>query len=318
MIKRREFIRQSLILGGGVLSGASLFKNRSPEFTDLPTEFSDPLSEPEVVTILYTNDTHGRIDPFPQTAREHAGLGGISRRASLVKRIRQESPNSLLLDAGDAFYGSPWFTLYGGKRHFELMSLMGYDAMALGEHEFHHGLEGFAEAAGAADFPFLCANYRVTGTAMEPFVQPYLIREVGGVRFGIFGLGVALHELVPPEKRGEVRVGEPISRADTVVRFLKEQRHCDYIICLSHLGYHYEDSRPDDRKLAASIEGLDLIIGGHTHTFMDQPEMILSADGGQTLVTQVGHSGIRLGRIDLKISGERRVEGLEAQQYTMR
>src|SRR5690625_5415161 len=133
MIKRCDFSRQSLILGGGVLSGTSLFNNRSPESSDLSTETpdivseagSDPLSEPDVVTILYTNDTHGRIDPFPQTAREHAGLGGISRRASLVKRIRQESPNSLLLDAGDAFYGSPWFTLYGGKRQFELMSLVG-------------------------------------------------------------------------------------------------------------------------------------------------------------------------------------------------
>ena len=271
----------------------------------------------ERVTILYTNDTHGRIDPFPSTAREHAGLGGVSRRASLVKRIREESPNSLLLDAGDVFYGSPWFTLYGGKRHFELMSLMGYDAMALGEHEFHHGTEGFAEAADAATFPFLCANYRVAGTAMEPYVQPYLIREMGGIRIGIFGLGIDLGEFVTPEKRGEVRVGEPISRAGTVVRFLREQRQCDYIICLSHLGYHYDDSRPDDRKLAAAVEGLDLIIGGHTHTFMDRPETIRSADGGQTVVTQAGHSGIRLGRIDLRIGGEGSVERLEAQQYTV-
>jgi 5'-nucleotidase len=303
-MRREEFIKKSLLVSaGGMLAVPGISRN---------------LTEPERnVTILYTNDTHARIDPFPPNAVNHAGLGGISRRATLVKRIRQESPHNLLLDAGDVFHGTPWFNLFGGKRDLEVMSLMGYDAMCLGDHEFKNGLDGFAEVAPAADFPILCANYRVTGTPMDPFVRQFITQEKAGVKFGIFGLGIRLRGLIDPELYGDIRYANPIAWAEALVEHLRENYRCDYIICLSHLGYHYDDGRIDDRKLASQVNGMDLIIGGHTHTFMDQPEAVTTPNGGKTLVTQAGHSGIRLGRIDLNLNCYGVLEHVISHQYTI-
>ncbi len=276
------------------------------------------LEEPySQVSILYTNDTHSRIDPIPANAREYAGLGGISRRATLVRRIRRQSSYTLLLDAGDVFQGTPWFDMYGGEKDFQLMSKMGYDAICLGNHEFDNGLDGFAEVAPAAEFSILCANYRVQGTPMNPYIKQFIVREKGGVRFGIFGLGIRLRGLVEPKLYGDIRFGNPVAWAEVLVENLRESHQCNYIICLSHLGYHYDDERMDDRKLASRVDGIDLIIGGHTHTFMDKPEEVRTANGGITLVTQAGHSGIKLGRIDLNLNNYGDIEHVIASQYTV-
>jgi 5'-nucleotidase len=304
MMQRKDFIKKSFLLAAG-----SLISMKG---------FAQQLSEPaEKVTILYTNDTHARIDPFPEDAVNYAGLGGASRRATLVKRIREYSPHTLLLDAGDVFQGTPWFNLFGGKKDLKLMSMMGYDAMCLGNHEFDNGPDGFAEVATAADFPFLCANYRVVDTPLAPFVRQFIIKEKAGVRFGIFGLGIRLQGLVQPELYGDVRYANPVSWAGRLVEHLKETHRCDYIICLSHLGYHYDDDRIDDRKLAKQVNGIDLIIGGHTHTFLDQPEAIVTPNGNTALVTQAGHSGIRLGRVDLSINGSGDIHSVISHQYTI-
>jgi len=303
-MRRQDFLKKSFLLTAGGLIATN-------SFTRL-------VAEPErKFTILYTNDTHARIDPFPRNAVEYAGLGGISRRAALVKRIRNLSPYNLLLDAGDVFQGTPWFNLYGGKKDFKLMSIMGYDGMCLGNHEFDNGPEGFAEVAAAADFPFLCANYRVKGTPMNPYIRQFIVREKGGLRFGIFGLGIRLRELVQPHLFEGVRYANPVAWAERMSEHLKDRYNCDYIICLSHLGYHYEDDRIDDRKLASRVNGIDLIIGGHTHTFLNQPEKIQNPGGSTTLVTQAGHSGIRLGRIDLHANGYGDIEHVVAHQYTI-
>lgn len=305
-MKRQDFLKKSFLVTAGGLFAAN--------------SFASMVTEPErKVTILYTNDTHARIDPFPPNAVEYAGLGGISRRAALIKRIRNQSPYNLLLDAGDVFHGTPWFNLYGGEKDFELMSMMGYDAMCLGNHEFDNGLDGFAEVAEAADFPILCANYRVKATPMNPFVRQFIVREKGGIRFGIFGLGIRLRGLVQPHLFESVRYANPVSWAERITQHLKEQYRCDYIICLSHLGYHYDDeNRIDDRKLASQINGIDLIIGGHTHTFLDNPETVQAPGGHRTLITQAGHSGIKLGRIDLHVNGYGDVEQVAAHQYIIR
>ncbi len=303
-MKRQDFIKQSFLLTAG-----SLFAVNG---------FSRGLSVPgEKVTIMYTNDTHARIDPFPSNAVEHAGLGGVSKRAALIKRIREDSPYNLLLDAGDVFHGTPWFNVFGGEKDFRLMSKMGYDAMCLGNHEFDNGLDGFAEVAPAAKFPILCANYRVQNTPMGPFVRQFIVRERAGLRVGIFGLGIRLRGLVKPELYGDIRYANPVAWANRLVEHLREVHRCHYIICLSHLGYRYEDDRIDDRKLASQLNGIDLIIGGHTHTFLDQPESIARPDGDVTLVTQAGHSGIRLGRIDLSLNGYGDIENVIAHQYTI-
>jgi 5'-nucleotidase len=303
-MNRQDFFKKSFLLTAGGLFSIN--------------GFSRQLSEPaEKVTILYTNDTHARIDPFPENALNYAGLGGASRRATLIKRIRDHSPHTLLLDAGDVFQGTAWFNLFGGEKDLKLMSMMGYDAMCLGNHEFDNGLEGFAEVAPAADFPFLCANYRVEGTPMAPFVRQFIIREKAGVRIGIFGLGIRLRGLVQPELYGDIRYANPVAWAERLVEHLRETYRCDYIICLSHLGYHYDDDRIDDRKLASQVNGIDLIIGGHTHTFLDQPEAVTTPNGRSTLITQAGHSGINLGRIDLDVNGYGDIETVLSHQYTI-
>lgn len=286
MISRKEFLKQASIFTAGTLLAVP--------FGEKPDQHS--------LTILYTNDTHARLDPFPANAREFAGLGGIAQRASLVKKIRAQNNHVLLLDAGDVFQGTPWFDVYGGKVDLELMTEMEYDAMAVGNHEFDRGPDGFAEAAQKAGFPVLAANYSVRNTPMNPFVQRQIVKEFNGFRVGIFGLGIQLQGVVDRKLYGDVRYFNPVSISERVVTSLRDYHHCDYIICLSHLGYHYQDNRIDDLKLAKSVKGIDLIIGGHTHTFLDDPVYVENPSGEKTMITQMGHSGVRLGRIDVPVS----------------
>lgn len=287
MITRKKFLKQSIYAIGGA-TWVSKFGQHVFKYFDSPP-----------ITILYTNDTHSRIDPFPENAREFAGLGGIAKRSSLVNKIRLEEKHVLLLDAGDVFQGTPWFNVYGGSVDFEMMSEMGYDAMAIGNHEFDLGLEGFAEAASHASFPFLCANYSTRRTPLEPFIERHIIKEIDGFKIGIFGLGIQLEGVVDPKLSGSVRYRDPISNAQRTVQNLRDFHLCDYVICLSHLGYKYNSKQVDDITLAQNVPGIDLIIGGHTHTFLDEPVIVKNQEGSETLITQMGHSGVRLGRIDL-------------------
>ncbi len=286
MISRKEFLKRSAFLAAGAITpfgvGAKLL---SPAPSD--------------ITILYTNDTHARLDPFPDNAVEFAGLGGIARRASLVKKIRSESKNVLLLDAGDVFQGTPWFDVYGGEVDLKLMSEMGYDAMAVGNHEFDRGPDGFAEAAKKADFPILAANYDASGTPMNSFLRRLIVREIDGFRIGIFGLGIELDGVVSPDLYGDVKHRDPIAWAKGMTNSLRDYHKCDFIICLSHLGFQYSNGRMDDLTLAEKAGGIDLIIGAHTHTFLDYPVGVVNPEGKTTQITQMGHGGVRLGRIDL-------------------
>ena len=290
MISRKEFLKKSSILAAGSVVPFGLMA--SPV---------DSGNKPDI-TILYTNDTHARLDPFPVNANRFAGLGGIAQRAALVNKIRAEHRNVLLLDAGDVFQGTPWFDVYGGKVDLHLMSEMKYDAMAVGNHEFDRGPDGFAEAATKAGFPILAANYIVRNTPLNSFVQRMLIKELAGFRIGIFGIGIDFDGVVDRSLTGDVRSADPVSNAKQMADFLRNSRRCDYIICLSHLGYSYEDGRMDDLKLASRVDGIDLIIGGHTHTFLDEPVFVQKEMDKYTAITQMGHSGVRLGRMDISFS----------------
>ena len=300
MISRKDFIKQSAILAAGSSLPLWIGKEGKPD-----------------ISILYTNDTHARLDPFPDNAIEFSGLGGIARRAALIKKIRAEISNVLLLDAGDVFQGTPWFDVYGGKVDLELMTEMDYDAMAIGNHEFDRGLDGFAEAAQKAGFPMLASNYHVVNTPMNPFVQRLMVKEFGGFKIGIFGLGIELEGVVSPELYGDVKYRNPEAWANGMANSLREVHKCDYVICLSHLGYHYDDELIDDIKLAQRVNGVDLIIGGHTHTFLDNPIPVKNPDGKMTLITQMGHSGIRLGRIDLSLNSLQMPFDLSSRYYTI-
>jgi 5'-nucleotidase len=302
MISRKEFLKKTAYLAAG---------------SALPFWTGMSVSTASDISILYTNDTHARLDPFPSNAVEYAGLGGIARRASLVKKIRSENKNVLLLDAGDVFQGTPWFDMYGGKVDLKLMTEMNYDAMAVGNHEFDRGPDGFAEAAQKAGFPILAANYHVQDTPMNPYVRRLLVKDFGGFRVGIFGLGIQLEGVVPRELHGDVRYRDPEAWARAMARSLREFHRCDYVICLSHLGYRYQDERIDDIKIAQRIEGIDLIIGGHTHTFLDNPVPITNPAGKTTIITQMGHGGVRLGRIDLNLSERNSPFGISSRFYTV-
>lgn len=269
------------------------------------------------ITILYTNDTHARLDPFPENARQFSGLGGIARRASLVKKLRYEQEHVLLLDAGDVFQGTPWFDVYGGSVDFELMSKMRYDAMAMGNHEFDRGVDGFAEVAKKAGFPILAANYLARNTPVNPYLQDQIVKEFNGFRIGIFGLGIKLNGVVDPSLSGDVRSFDPVRTAERSIESLRNFYSCDYIICLSHLGYKQELGGIGDEMLAGTVSGINLIIGGHTHTFMDQPVPVKNPSGNTTWITQMGHSGVRLGRIDLYIDEPDFCENICSQYYTI-
>lgn len=305
MISRKSFLKKSAY----ALAGSTWFTNVGAHLFD---KFDGPS-----ITILYTNDTHSRIDPFPENAREYSGLGGIAKRSSLVNKIRLEEEHVLLLDAGDVFQGTPWFNMYGGKVDFEMMSEMGYDAIAIGNHEFDRGLEGFAEAAAYADFPFLSVNYSVRKTPLNPFVERQIIKEMDGFRIGIFGLGIQLEGIVDPALSGDVRYRDPVINAKRTVKNFRDFHSCDYVVCLSHLGYKYDGNQVDDITLAQKVPDIDLIIGGHTHTFLDQPVEVENPSGSTTLITQMGHSGIRLGRIDLNITDQSPVPAISSRYYTI-
>jgi len=250
------------------------------------------------LVILHTNDTHSRMDPFPMDGGPFQGLGGAARRASLIRRVRAEHPNVLLLDSGDIFQGTPYFNFFKGEIEFEAMSAMAYDVATIGNHDFDNGVPGLAEMMPLATFDFVSANYDVAGSPLESRVRPWVIKEVGGVRVGVFGLGIAFDGLVLERLHEGVRYSDPFAAARRSVAELRAEG-CALIVCLSHLGYRYWGEVPSDTLLAQEVAGIDLILGGHTHTFMDEPDVYTQPDGRHTLVNQVGWAGMRLGRVDV-------------------
>jgi 5'-nucleotidase len=254
------------------------------------------------LTILHTNDWHSRIDPFPDNDPKYPGQGGAARRANRIAYIRSQVDNILLLDAGDVFQGTPYFNYYGGEPEFRLMSQMGYDAGTLGNHDFDNGIDGLVRMLPFASFPHVNCNYGFEGTNLEGKIKPHIILKKAGLSIGITGVGIDLEGLVPIENHKGIQYYNPVQRAEEQARYLKKDRGCDMVICLSHLGFEYQTNKASDRILAAGTEHIDLIIGGHTHTFMETPIQIANSVGKPVTINQVGWAGLRLGRIDYKFS----------------
>jgi 5'-nucleotidase len=251
------------------------------------------------LTILHTNDVHSRVEPFPMDGSRNQGLGGAARRASVIKNIREKEDHVLLLDAGDIFQGTPYFNFFGGELELKLMSSMGYDGATMGNHDFDAGIEGFDKQLVHANFPFIISNYDVSDTVLHGKTLPYKIYKKGGLKIGVFGLGIELEGLVPTTLYGATRYLDPLISARKMATILKLEMGCDYVVCLSHLGYKYQDQKVSDTILARETEHIDLIIGGHTHTFLDKPERLANRSGQAVFITQVGWAGIMLGRIDV-------------------
>jgi 5'-nucleotidase len=292
-MKRRDFIQKtaasSALLG---LSGMSL-----SSFSSVDTK---------KITILHTNDTHSHIDPFPANHPKNPNMGGAARRAAIIENIRKEEKNVLLLDAGDIFQGTPYFNYYGGELEFKLMSMMQYDIATMGNHDFDNGIDGFYNQLPNAKFDFVSANYDFKNTVLNDIVKPYKIIIKDGIKIGIFGLGVQLDGLVDKKLYKETIYNNPIEVAQDMSRILKEKKKCDLVICLSHLGFRYKDEpeKPSDIVLAQKTKNIDLIIGGHTHTFLDKPVIEKNSDGKEVLINQVGCFGVNLGRIDFYLSND--------------
>ncbi|HET6243952.1 MAG: metallophosphatase [Bacteroidetes bacterium] len=286
MSNRRNFLKQAIIGGTG--------------FLGLNAIAFDAFAKKEIVklTILHTNDVHSHIDPFPANDPKFGGLGGAARRAALVKKIRNEEENVLLLDAGDIFQGTPYFNLYGGELELKLMSQMGYDASTIGNHDFDNGLEGLEKMLPHANFPLICSNYDFSNTIMKDKTIPYKIFIKDGLKIGIFGLGIELAGLVDKKLYGDTVYMDPMQYAAKMSYMLKHELHCDLVICLSHLGFKYNSNKISDVILAKKSKNIDLIIGGHTHSFLEKPLIYNNSDNQEVVVSQVGWAGIRLGRID--------------------
>ncbi|TCC85777.1 bifunctional metallophosphatase/5'-nucleotidase [Pedobacter hiemivivus] len=284
-INRRDFIRT-----GGIAAAA----------TALSLSSLNGFAAGDVLklTILHTNDVHSRIEPFPMDGSKNQGLGGTARRSALIKQIRAKEENVLLLDAGDIFQGTPYFNKFGGELEIKLMTAMGYDAATMGNHDFDNGLAGFNKQLPHANFPILCSNYDFTNTLLKGATKPYQIFKKSGLKIGVFGIGIELKGLVEGKNYGDTVFIDPVAKANEMADLLKQDLKCDLVICLSHLGYKYVSAKVSDQVLAKNNRNIDLIIGGHTHTFMDQPEDVQNLSGRITTINQVGFAGINLGRID--------------------
>lgn len=259
------------------------------------------------LTILHTNDFHSHIDPFSEDAPRNAGEGGMARRAALIKSIRAASEHVLLFDAGDIYQGTPYFNYFNGKFDFELMTMMGYDAATIGNHEFDNGLEGISSQLKYAGFPFITSNYDFSDTILAGKTLPYKIFRRGGIKIGVYGLGIELKGLVDPKNYGNTRYNDPLQTALKMEKMLKEEHNADLVVCLSHLGYAYKEDKVSDKVLAAQTFDTDFIIGGHTHTFLQTPDLILNKKGKEVVVNQVGFGGLLLGKVDFYFSRENKV-----------
>lgn len=288
MYNRRRFLTQSALAAGAVLTSNSLFAEMEKD------------AAAKRLTILHTNDVHSRLEPFPMDGGKNQGLGGVAARAELIKGIREKEKNVLLLDAGDIFQGTPYFNIYKGEPEMKAMAAMGYDAATMGNHDFDAGLENFATQLEHGKFPLLISNYDFSGTPMENKYQPYKIFKKGRIKIGVTGVGIALSGLVPDALFGNTKYLDPIISANTMAEKLKKQEGCDMVICLSHLGFQYKENKNkvSDEILARETDNIDLIIGGHTHTFFDQPLVAKNKSGSDVLINQVGWAGIIMGRLD--------------------
>ena len=290
MPSRRKFIAQSTLAAGTLLASNNLFASfaNNADVTKL--------------TILHTNDVHSRLEPFPMDGSKTQGLGGVAPRAALINKIRGEVEHVLLLDAGDIFQGTPFFNIYKGEPEMKAMAAMKYDAATMGNHDFDDGLDDFALQLQHANFPIIICNYDFTDTPMQGKTIEYKIFKKGKLKIGVTGVGVELRGLVADNLYGNTKYLDPIENANRVAAKLKKEDKCDMVICLSHLGFKYHDDKVSDDVFAKQSENIDLIIGGHTHTFFDAPLLYKNKIGDDVLVNQVGWAGIVLGRLDFEFS----------------
>lgn len=291
-MKRRHFLKK--------IKFSSIYGLTLPYFIN-DDYFDNDLKK---ITILHTNDVHSHIDPFPKNDPLNPSGGGVIARANLINLIKKDNPNTLVLDAGDVFQGTPYFNFFGGELELKLMSKMGYNASTLGNHEFDNGTEKLSKVLKHANFSFLNSNYTLKNTPLENKIKSHEIFNINGIKIGVFGLGIELEGLVEKKLYKGIKYLNPIEISKDVSDDLKYNHNCDLIICLSHLGFSYSKDKNImcDLILAKQTKNIDLIIGGHTHTFLDEPVKVKNLENKDVIINQVGCFGINLGKIDFYFS----------------
>lgn len=281
MPTRRTFIRNSALLAGGLMlpSAVSAGRKRS-------------------LLVLHTNDFHSRLEPFPADHTQYSGQGGIEQLKTLIDQARLGREDTLLLDSGDIFQGTPYFNRFGGVPELEWMNLAGYEACTLGNHDFDMGIDHLAAVLKAhARFAVVNCNYDLSATPLKDIVKTSHVVKRGGLRVGITGVGINPAGLIPDHLCKGVVYRDPASSLQPVINRLRRLHRCHVVIVLSHLGLSYRDDRISDLKLAPALSGVDLILGGHTHSFMKEPVTVEDAGKHPTIILQSGWAGLRLGQV---------------------
>ena len=281
MLTRRKFLKSSLVAGAGLLAMPSIASNGF-----------------EKLTILHTNDLHCHFEPFPSNDPRYAGRGGMNRISAYVKKMRQLEPELLLLDSGDFSQGTPYYNFFKGEVILKLMSEMGYMASTIGNHEFDSGMESLGNVMQYATFPLICSNYDFDDTPLRGKIKKHMILERKGIRIGIYGLGIELQGLVGKTLCGNTVYNEPLTVAQEQEDYLRNKEKCDFVICLSHLGFEYDTPKVCDITLAKNTSFTDVILGGHTHTFLDSPIEILNKEKQPVVINQVGWAALMLGQLE--------------------
>lgn len=253
------------------------------------------VSAQKKVVILHTNDTHSHLEALPMSDRNNPGQGGVVNRKAIIDSVRSAEQNVLLIDAGDFVQGTPYFNMFKGRAEVDAMNLMKYDVTVIGNHEFDYGLDTMKMIFERLDFPILCCNYDFSQTVLKDIVKPYIILNKFGLKIGIIGVGVDPEGLVQRDKYLGMTFSPIIESVNQYAALLKKQEKCDLIICVSHAGY------TTDKALAGKSEYLDIIIGGHSHTFMKEPDMLKNSLGKDVMVYQTGKYGVNVGKIEVEL-----------------
>ena len=251
--------------------------------------------------LVHTSDTHSCVEPvsknFSDTAQ--ADKGGFMRRAALLNQLRKEHPDLLLLDCGDFSQGSAYYNLYHGEVEVKLMNSMKYDACTIGNHEFDYGLDNLARLINMASFPFVCCNYDFTGTPCEHLVKPYIVIERAGARVGIFGICPQPEGLITKSNYEPMQYIDPAVAAQPVIDTLRQKEHCELVICLSHLGW--SKGKGYDPDFISQTTGIDLLLGGHTHTYFTHPERAFDKAGHEVMVDHMGKNARFIGTMEIEL-----------------
>lgn len=290
---RRIFLRNLATGAAGISLGAVPFDLlASDDFT--------------TISILHTNDMHCHIEPFTGNSERYKNKGGLARIAALAKKYRNENPNTLLFDAGDMFQGTPYFNYFKGELMLKVMSAAGYDAGTIGNHEFDNGLKGILEPLPNAQFPLINSNYGFSDTILDGKFPRYKIFKRSGIKIGVYGLGIKLDGLVGKKNYEKTVYNDPLPVAIEMETFLKQEKKCDLVICLSHLGLRYRSNKVSDLVIAAETSMTDLVIGGHTHTFLKEPIVEKNKSGNPVIVNQAWWGGLVVGKIDFVFERSRK------------